>query len=82
MCAEVVNSVGLFLDIVGVILLFRYGLPPEGVSRTGGTILHWGTDKETREKAREKRRHYEFLSWSALGFLVTGFILQIVSNFL
>ena len=31
---DVINSVGLFLDIGGVILLFFYGLPEE-VSQTG-----------------------------------------------
>ena len=31
--AAFVNSVRLLFDIVGVILLFRYGLPP-GVDRT------------------------------------------------
>ena len=76
--ASVVNSVGLLLDIVGVVLLFRYGLPPAGVSRTGADVLTWGGGPE----ARKKGRRYVCLSWVALGCLVTGFALQIVSNLL
>ena len=76
--ADIINSLGLSLDIVGVALLFRYGLPPEDVSRTGAQHLTWGTDPEVREKARL----YVRMSWVALCCLVMGFALQIVSNFL
>ena len=34
-CADIINSSGLFLDIVGVILLYKYGLPAN-VRKTGG----------------------------------------------
>ena len=74
----VVNSVGLVLDIIGVILLFFCGLPPEGVSRTGANYLTWGTDS----RAREKGKRFAFLSWVALALLVTGFGLQILSSFI
>lgn len=76
--AVIINSFGLLLDIVGVILLFCYGLPPEGVSRTGGQLLSVGTNPEVQEKAKR----YDRLSWAALFCLVMGFVLQIVSNFL
>ena len=74
----IINSLGLSLDIVGVVLLFRYGLPPEGVSRTGAQLLSLGTNPEVQEKAKR----YFRLSWAALFCLVMGFVLQIVSNFL
>ncbi|MDE2938894.1 MAG: hypothetical protein OXR67_08235 [Chloroflexota bacterium] len=76
--ADTVNSLGLILDIVGVILLFRYGLPPADVSRTGAQHFTWGYDKNEREKGRV----YVFRSRIALVLLVTGFAMQIVSNHL
>ena len=76
--ANIINSLGLSLDIVGVVLLFRYGLPPEDVSRTGAQHLTWGTDPAVREKGSR----YVRMSWVALCCLVMGFALQIVSNFL
>ena len=76
--ANIINSLGLSFDIVGVILLFRYGLPPEGVSRTGAQYFTWGTDPEVRGKGRR----YVGMSWVALCCLVVGFAVQIVSNFL
>lgn len=76
--AGVISSCGLILDIIGVILLFRYGLPPEGVSRTGAILIAWGNNPEGREKGKR----YDRLSYVALGCLVVGFLVQIVSNFL
>ena len=54
--AHIINSLGLSFDIVGVVLLFRYGLPPEGVSRTGAQYFTWGTDPEVRGKGRRYGR--------------------------
>ena len=76
--ADLVNSFGLLFDIVGVVLLFRYGLPPAGVSRTGANYLTWGYD----ENEREKGRVFVFRSKVALAFLIAGFAMQIVSNHL
>ena len=76
MTADLINSIGLFLDIVGVILLFTFGLPPQ-VSRGGFKTLAIGRD----ENQAKKWKRYKFISWIALGFLVVGFSLQIVSNF-
>ena len=72
-----VNTVGLGLDIVGVILLFLFGLPPK-VSRGGGVPMEWSG---TPEDARRAKR-YERISWGALLLMVLGFLLQIVSTWM
>ena len=77
-CPDVINSVGLFLDIVGVFLLFRYGLP-ENVSQTGESFFSLA---DTNEEEVKKWKRYKKLSYSALVFLVVGFVLQLVSNWL
>ena len=75
--AELFNTVGLILDIFGVVLLFRFGLPPD-VSRDGTVRLALGTD----EREARKGKLYERLSWTALGLIVTGFVLQIVGTWM
>ena len=78
--SESVASLGLFMDIVGIALLFRYGA-------IGGMWIQAGdwpegptvTDEiKTRRNKRVARRG----AWLGLGFAVTGFVLQIVAQWL
>ena len=65
------NSFGLILDIIGVLILFKYGLPPNALSVGDDGIL---TNK-LAPRAMMMRR-------TALGLIVTGFILQGVAGWL
>lgn len=67
------NTLGLSLDIVGVIMLFCYGLPPK-VFRKGVLTWRGATEKEERRSER--------LSYVALVLLVVGFALQLWAGFL
>lgn len=61
------------LDIVGVVLLFRYGLPAEiRFENVMEFDESWGSAR--------RRRRYAIASYLALALLVLGFFLQIVSN--
>ena len=80
MSAACINSVGLFLDIGGVILLFFFGLPSR--VREGPPFLSFGEDLDSTKQREKQWKRYQFASWFALGFLVVGFALQIVSNHL
>ena len=75
---DVINSVGLALDILGVILLFLYGLPEE-ISKTGAR--HLVLEDEEKEEV-EKWKRYKKKSYLGLALLVIGFSLQLVSNWL
>ncbi len=75
---ENVCTMGLILDIAGVILLFKFGLPDE-VSKDGtGAILLESVDADEIKKWH----HYRFISKIALLLLVIGFALQAISNYL
>ena len=74
----IVNSVGLFFDIAGAILIFIFGLPPK-IDAEGQTYLITG-EINKEEKARAKK--YKIFGNIGLGFLLAGFILQFVSNFI
>lgn len=73
---KIMNTIGLLLDIFGVLILFKYGLPAD-VNKYGEIPMAFeGVDES--EKRRYKK--YEFRSRIGLTFLVLGFICQLASN--
>ena len=76
-CAQWLISTGLILDIFGVVLLYRYGLP----SSYPKAATSWDYEPTAeREKNLPKRKGFECRSHSGLAALVLGFILQIVGT--
>ena len=73
----IVNSFGLTLDIFGVWLVFRHGLPPPDVEPDA--IVTEETPLE--EIAAASKRHRRCAA-AGIGLITLGFALQIVSNFL
>lgn len=73
-----INSLGLILEVVGVLLLFKFGLPSK-IDIEGQTfIVSGGID----EKEKIKAKRYKTRSYIALTLLIFGFLLQIISNHL
>ncbi len=70
--ARVFTTSGLILDIVGVMVLFRFGLPPR-LAMSG--VLTLDRDNDAYQK---KEKRYRISSYAALFCLVTGFLLQII----
>ena len=69
-------NLGLLLDIIGVVLLWCFGLPPD-VRREGQSyILAEGEDQTEKRKAKL----YDCLSKLGLFLIIFGFIVQIVGN--
>lgn len=80
----VLNSVGLAFDIVGAILLYRFGLPSRasmGGAMTQAVAEQLPDEPLGRASAR-LLKHAKIGSSLGVGFLVFGFALQIVSNHL
>ena len=76
MTPQCVNSAGLILDILGVVILFFNGLPIEQIFAPGKHFYFVNPD-ESKSKAHRIRC---FLSKLALAMLIVGFCLQLVSN--
>ena len=74
--ADLISSIGLGLDIIGVSLVFIYGLPSK-VTEGGLTMIGWGRSVE----GAEKFRHYKRMAHVGLSLLAVGFALQLASNF-
>ena len=66
------TSIGLFLDIVGVCLLYVFGLP----SRMESALVLTSSKNDKRE------RSFQMMSLSGLVALVLGFGMQIVGAWL
>lgn len=76
-CSYILNSIGLIFDIVGVILIFIFGISPS-IDRSGSVSLSLGTD----EKEKQKANVYDRYSRAGLILVVVGFTLQLIGNFL
>lgn len=76
-CSSIVNSAGLILDIVGAMLLLKFGLSskvdPEG------RIYRIVSQRDISEI--EKGKLYKRWSNFAVVLLILGFLFQLISNF-
>lgn len=75
MVGEALSICGLALDIVGVIIIFFFGLAP-AISKSGGVYLTFGVDNEEVRKAKR----YDRISKVALVIVIIGFALQAVGE--
>jgi hypothetical protein len=78
-CTEIIQwftPVGLVLDVIGAILIFKYGLPAD-VSRKGYTCIVAEEEDET-EKAKAKM--YDRCSKTGFNLLILGFVFQFIAS--
>jgi len=78
MPSTLVNSIGLILDIVGALLLIKFGIPPK-IDREGH--MHLILEQEDQDEI-QKARIYDRWSTFAILLIVAGFIFQLVSNYI
>jgi hypothetical protein len=78
MSAKLVNSIGLGADIIGAVLLWRFGLPRD-VRRSGASYLLL---EQTDEREVAKAKRYDALGTLGICLLAAGFALQLLSNLL
>lgn len=73
-----ITQAGLLLDIAGVLLLFKYGLPSKVIDNPedGGNIVYGNDDKELIEKIEKENKKIRFRAYLGLTFILIGFILQ------
>jgi uncharacterized membrane protein SpoIIM required for sporulation len=75
--SSILNIVGLSFDIIGVILLFIFGLPPDVIR--GGHQYYASLEVDKNEK--RKAAIYDNISRVALILIIIGFIFQLLSGF-
>lgn len=75
--ADVVSSMGLICNLIGVILLFKYGLPSE----IEIPLIMPGSDEEVLEQNRRFTR-YRRNARLGLVLLILGVVFQLFSNWI
>jgi hypothetical protein len=69
------NLIGLFLNLVGILILFRYGMPFH--VPTGGAVSLIAEEPDQAEIALERR--YTVYGYIGLACLIVGTICQMVA---
>ena len=69
------TNIGLLLDIIGVFLLFVYGLPSK-ISRSQSVLLI----REITPKEKKQAVRIYIMAHFAIVILIAGFILQLLGN--
>jgi len=75
--ATIINSCGLVANIIGSLLLLKFGLPPK-IDPEGHTHI---TTSQVDESEIAIGRIYKRWSRLAIILLIIGFGLQLISNF-
>lgn len=78
MTAACINDIGLLLDIIGAILLFKFGLPAS-IDRNGHTHF---VVKGINEEEVKRGKLYDKWAKVGLSLLILGFTFQLLSNHL
>jgi hypothetical protein len=73
---SLLNIIGLSFDIIGVIMLFKYGLPTD-LNKSGAT---YKALEQIDKDAIIKYQKYDRYSKLALVIIIIGFLFQIMSN--
>ena len=69
------NLIGLLLNLAGVLILFRYGMPFH--VPTGGAVALITETRDQATIALEQR--YEIYGYIGLGFLIVGTVSQMIA---
>lgn len=76
-----INSTGLVLDIIGAILIFRYGIQP-ALHKPFHTLQIYELTSINKEQKDKLYNKHKYLSYAGLISLIFGFSLQLISNFI
>ncbi len=81
MCHLSLSQYGLVADIIGVLLLFRYGFPSKMESTEGEFMITESVSDERRRTIEKTNRNIRIIGYSGLVLIIVGFILQFIGSF-
>ena len=89
MCSQIINSIGLVLDIVGAVILFFFGPPQPSFDKGVGILVEDATRLSDGRTAAEHdqdmdraKAKYALISRLAMAIIAIGFVLQLVALWL
>ncbi len=72
------SLLGLIFDIIGVLMLFKYGLPSKLKEHSGGLLLE-ENPKQEKQRIAENSKITKW-AYSGLTLLIIGFLFQIIGT--
>lgn len=74
----IISLIGLILDIIGVVLLFIYGLPSKIIPDNVVTIhnVYAADDDNSTTEEKERNKRIKIGAYSGLSLLIIGFAFQ------
>lgn len=90
MNAQILNSLGLILGLIGVLFIFIWGPPQPNLEEGIGMGLEDGTPidssgktvKQHDEEIKAKRKKYNLMSRIGLTLVFIGFLFQLLANWI
>lgn len=76
---DILSVLGLSLDLIGVVILFFFGIPP-GLHVSGQSVMV--KDQADHDMKTKLGQRYQKMQKLALAILIVGFALQIVAYFI
>lgn len=87
--AQIINTLGLCCDILGAVILFKYGFPQPDFNEDVGLALEDETELEDGSTVRQyqvmakaMKESYVSVSRAGRNLLLIGFVLQIIATWL
>jgi hypothetical protein len=80
MCSQILNTLGLMLNIVGVATLWRFGFPQPTHEESTGLAIEGPIADKNAEGARRKKAKYICISTTALVLIILGFLCQLIAT--
>ncbi len=74
---NLISSIGLILDMIGVLLLFKYGLPSK-ISEGEGLTIDESEEAET--KRNKINANIKWRAYIGLALILMGFVLQLIGT--
>jgi hypothetical protein len=69
------NLIGLMLNVLGGLVIFRWGPPQPSFEKEN--LMAWGDDPEHTAKVEALERRHRVMSRIGLSMIILGFILQL-----
>ncbi|MBF8651476.1 hypothetical protein IRZ81_11780 [Pseudomonas putida] len=82
---DILNIVGLCLNMIGVVLIFFWALPQSfadagtGRGLEDGTVINGKTVGQLREEAERQKTRAKIIAWAALSLMFAGFLCQLLA---
>ncbi len=74
------SQIGLIFDIIGVLILFKFGLPSDFDPNKGVSFLVINSPEDGDPYVLKKNRKIKIIAYGGLVLIILGFLLQFIGT--